>query len=81
MIIELFLTTVVAVIQSFLSLLPDIPALPDWFGACCTLLRYGLFFFPADVWFALIGYLIFKTVLLNSWALIEWIYKKIPGVS
>lgn len=44
------------------------------------IVKYGAYFFPLDVLGVVItGFGLWYTVLLG-WAIIEWIYKKIPGV-
>lgn len=44
------------------------------------IVKYGAYFFPLDVLSTVVtGFSLWYTVLL-TWAIIEWIYKKIPGV-
>lgn len=45
-----------------------------------TLLSYGLVFFPVDLWIALISNISFWLLVQGGWIVIEWVYKKIPGV-
>lgn len=68
-----FLLTVVA-------LLPVVGDLPGWIDNTYNVLSWGLMFFPKDVFYALIGSFVFWMAAHFAWAIIEWIYKKIPGV-
>lgn len=44
------------------------------------IVKYGAYFFPLDVLSTVVtGFSLWYTVLL-TWAMIEWVYKKIPGV-
>lgn len=81
MIIQLLLMPIFALINMLLGFLPSIPALPDWITSLITLIGYGLIIVPADVWIATISVVSFWWFALIGWAVIEWIYKKIPGVS
>lgn len=67
----------------FLSLgVPGIVlSVPDWVAQFFNLLLKGLAFFPFDVWSVLISDAIFMMLIHFGWAVIEWIYIKIPGVN
>ena len=45
------------------------------------IVRYGVCFFPSDV-IALVvtSFIAWKTIFIG-WAIVEWIYKKIPGIN
>lgn len=49
-------------------------ALPD-------IVRMGVCFFPTDVIALTVGMFSSWYVIQLGWAIIEWVYKKIPGVS
>lgn len=49
-------------------------------GGLGTILSYGLFFFPADIWVCVITLGVTMLTAGLVWAIIEWSYKKIPGV-
>lgn len=68
-------------LMSFLvGLLPDGVGLPGWLDSCLELVGYGLAFFPLDLWVFMIGNFIVCQFALHVWAVVEWVYKKIPGV-
>lgn len=45
------------------------------------ILRWGACFFPLDAALLAIGAFVTWYTIFMTWAIIEWIYKKIPGVS
>lgn len=81
MIVQLLLIPIFALIKGLLSLLPSMPSMPDWIGSLMDLVGKGLVFVPADIWILVIGNVSFWTIGLIGWGVIEWVYKKIPGVS
>lgn len=54
--------------------------LPNWALQTLKLCKIGLGIFPADVWTICIGNGVFWLAVQFVWAIIEWIYKKVPGV-
>lgn len=56
-------------------------SVPDWGIQFLNLLLKGLAFFPFDVWAVVISDAIFMMIIHFGWAVIEWIYIKIPGVN
>lgn len=82
----MIVAVVIAIIAGFMafiafiiSLLPSV----DTNGVMSIgneLLRYGLAFVPAECWATFIATVIVFEGIQFSWAIIEWIYKKIPGV-
>lgn len=54
---------------------------PNWITNTLSLISKALIFFPADVWVVVIGNILFWTSLHFVWAIIEWVYKKIPGIN
>lgn len=56
-------------------------ALPDWGLHFTSMLLKCLSFFPFEVWSIIISNILAWTVIHFVWAVIEWIYIKIPGVN
>lgn len=81
MILELVLTPVFALIEGIIMLFPADMSLPGWMQDTANLLGYALMFFPPDVWLVVIGNIAGWHIWHITWALIEWTYKKLPGVS
>ena len=80
MIIELFSDLTFALLNMIINLLPTGYDLPGWLSATTGLIAKATFFFPADLWMVCIGNIVFCNLALITWAIIEWVYKKIPGV-
>lgn len=80
MILELILTPIFMILQGLISLLPSMPDMPDWITSTINLVSLGLWIFPRPVWVACIGSIAFWSFGQIGWRIIEWIYKKIPGV-
>lgn len=83
MIIEAIFNALFLVIDAIISLIPNIGGLnfTGGMGALSTLLAYALYFFPIDLWVALIGNIALWLGIQSGWFVVEWTYKKIPGVS
>lgn len=80
MIVQLLITPIFALLKWVLGLLPTMPSAPSWITSLVQVISYGLIIVPTDVWATLIGVVVFWRIALPAWAIIEWIYKKIPGV-
>lgn len=80
MIVQLLLTPIFLLIDSLLLLIPKNSDLPGWIQDTVNLLGIALMFFPADVWYITISNICFWNFGHIGWAVIEWIYKKIPGI-
>ena len=81
MIIKLLLEPIFFLIESIISFIPEGTSIPSWLSNTVDVLKYPMSIFPADVWIALISSVIFWYVAQMTWAIIEWIIKKIPGVN
>ena len=81
MIVELLCTPIFLLIQFIISLLPVAYEVPDFLSATLDLLSKALYFFPADVFFIVIGNITTWHFIHLGWVSIEWVYKKIPGVN
>lgn len=55
--------------------------LPFWLEDTLSLLSKGMMFFPVDVWVIVIANIVFWLTILFAWSIIEWIYRKIPGIN
>lgn len=55
--------------------------LPTWVDEFLSLIQKALFFFPIDVWVIVLINITFWLTLQFGWAILEWIYKKIPGIN
>lgn len=80
MIIELVVTPIFLFIEFVISMLPDAMELPGWLQDTANLIGKAMLFFPPDVWMIVIANIIFWHVALIAWAIIEWLYKKIPTI-
>lgn len=81
MITAALLNVIFAAIYGICSLIPESAYnLPDWSVSALKLISTGLKIFPTDVWVAVLANGLFWIMLNFTWAAIEWIYKKIPGV-
>lgn len=63
-----------------LGFFPQMHSIPDWFVSFLSVLKVGLYFFPADVLVVIIANVMSCNIALIGWSVLEWAYKKIPGV-
>lgn len=81
MIVEGILTVLFAVAKFLISILPDnVCRVFDGTAGMGTLLAYGLYFFPGDLWLFGIGQGVVMMVASLGYSVAEWVWKKIPGV-
>ena len=81
MILELILTPIFLVISGFIALIPDgVLSLQNWLISFVSVVKTGLSIFPPGVFTIVIANISFWLVAHMTWAIIEWLYKKIPGV-
>lgn len=45
-----------------------------------SVLGYALYFFPRDLWIFILSDIVFLVGFTTTYVIIEWVYKKIPGV-
>ena len=85
LIIELLLTPMFWLLDGILYRLPDFSYLDPLHGYDISefiyLLAYGFYIFPFSLFMIFIGNVLFWLALQMGWAIIEWVYKKIPGVN
>ena len=85
MITEYLLTLIFRLFNLIINLLPDLSYIDPLSGfdisGFINILAYGFFIFPYQLFMIFIGNMIFWLGVQMVWAVIEWIYKKIPGVN
>lgn len=82
MIIELSFAPLFLFFRFLISLIPSLSVANGSIGeGFYHFVGIGLYFVGTGNFLLIIGSVIFWTTLQLSWAVIEWIYKKIPGVS
>ena len=81
MIIEGLFSLIFALVDLIISLFPSMQLIgAENVTATGTLISYGLTWFPIDLWIAILANIIFWLSVQGGWIVIEWIYKKVPGV-
>lgn len=80
MIIENICDLLFGLCSTVIGLCPnlDVPSLE--LAPTATLLGWALNFFPPSLWGTIILSIGFWYGIQMTWAIIEWVYKKIPGV-
>lgn len=82
MILESVFSFALTVFGSFLDTLNFTFAdLPSWGVNVLNLVLKGLAFFPFEIWSVVVSNIFFWIGVHFVWAIIEWIYVKIPGVN
>lgn len=73
-----FLSPVKALLYQIIGLLPKLNVAPVGLVSFFMFLRKGLYFFDMDVFKNVTTIFFFFLGAQMTWAIIEWIYKKIP---
>ena len=85
MILELILTPVFALMGFIIDLLPEMGDLDPLYGhdvsGLIDMMAYAFHVFPFELFMIFIGNVLFWLNAQLMWAIVEWVYKKIPGVS
>lgn len=81
MILESIFNLIFGLIEMIVSLFPDLPDLPNFMAETISLLSVPLGLFPLDLWVVIISNLFFWFGASFLWSIVEWVYKKLPGVS
>lgn len=81
MILELLLSPVFLLIGLLIDQLPVMASHNIDITPLFSLLGQAFIIFPPDLFLICIGNVSFWLSIQMLWAIIEWIYKKIPGVS
>ena len=80
MLVQLMMTPLLFLINFIISLMPVLSSVPSGFGAILDVVGYGCKIIGSDYFFGFIGNIIFWLNVHLTWALIEWVYRKIPGI-
>lgn len=67
---------VITLIPTGVIYLPEVD-----FSILTTLLSYSFAIFPKELALAIVGNIVLWMSVTFGWTLIEWVYKKIPGVT
>lgn len=81
MLVELLLSPIFFLVKAILGLFPEIDVLPSFLTDTINLLKGPLSIFPSDLWKLIFINLAFWVTVHFTWAIVEWVYKKIPGVN
>ena len=85
MLIQMILTPIWAIINGLISLLGGFFGEFTWsvgnFDVLLDLLGYGVYFFGATTFCMVVSNISFWLTVDMVWVIVEWIYKKIPGIS
>jgi len=85
MILELILTPLFFLFYTILNWLPNFSDHNHLYGFDISwfidLLAIGFYIFPFSLFVIIMGNVLFWLTLQMGWAIIEWAYKKIPGVN
>lgn len=81
MIIEGLFGLIFTFVEFVLELMPSFDMTAnDYTTGTITLVANALVLFPIDLWILLVVNIVFFLTASLAWAVIEWVYKKIPGV-
>jgi hypothetical protein len=81
MILELIMIPFWAFIHFIISLLPQTQTIQYGFESVLDLVGYGCAIVGSQFFLMVISNIVFWLTLHLSWSIIEWLYKKVPGVS
>lgn len=81
MLIELLLMPLWAVVDVAINIFPEFTLGAYNFLSASEWIKIGLYFLPDGFWAMFLSSLIFWMTAQFGWAIIEWVYKKIPGIS
>lgn len=81
MIIELLFDLIFGLVSLIISFFPTGYSLPNWFYSFYDVVSNALAFFPKPVFIIIISNVSFWLTVQMTWAIIEWIYKKVPGIN
>ena len=85
MLIQMILTPIWSIINGLISLLGGFFGEFTWsvgnFDVLLDLFGYGVYFFGTTTLCMVVSNIAFWLTVDMVWAIVEWIYKKIPGVS
>lgn len=68
-------------IDFLIGLIPNISIFSSGFNAVLDIIGYGCSFIGAGFFLSVLGNIVFWLTAHLSWSVVEWCYRKIPGVS
>lgn len=80
MIVQLMMFPFWILIYNIIGMLPVLTSVPSGFNALLDIIGYGCAFIGTDFFLALIGNFVFWLTTQLAWAVIEWVYRKFPGI-
>lgn len=80
MIIEMILSILFSFVKMIISLIPKMELNAIEFNIVKNFIWLVSYILPQHFTWALSGSLVFWNTTQYTWALVEWLYKKIPGV-
>lgn len=81
MILEVIITIFYGIVLLLITLLPSNVVEKVTMVQPPEMISWAACFFPMDALFLAIGMFLTWYGILMTWAIIEWVYKKIPGVN
>lgn len=81
MLIQLMMSPMWFMVYALIGMFPVLESFPSGFGAVTNIIGYGCAIIGTDFFLSILGNIIFWLTVQLAWALIEWIYKKVPGVN
>lgn len=82
MILELLLTPLIAFVEWGFGLInTGAISIPTWMGDTLSLIAKGGQFFPIDVYVVVMTTIGIWIGIQFTWAIVEFVYKKIPGIN
>ena len=80
MLIQLMMAPLMLLIKFLIDLLPVMATVPKSFVALLNIVGYGCAFIGTDFFLSILGNITFWLTTQLAWSIIEWVYKKVPGV-
>ena len=81
MILEMIFAPIKFLILIILNVIPELPKLPEWVVDFVDLFQTGISLLPGGVVSIVFINIVFWLSVHLAWSIVEWVYKKIPGVS
>ncbi len=82
MITESIVSVLVNIASFLIGLIPEWTATTiDGTAGLGTILAYGLYFFPLDIWVFVIAQAAIMMGVTAAYTIAEWVWKKIPGIN
>jgi hypothetical protein len=82
MLLKLIFSPIFALLNFILGLIPSISFLQGFdIVGIFDIAVFTFVFFPFSVFSVIIGNVVFWLQVQGTWSIVEWVYKKIPGVN